>query len=108
MKHNSEQTESPVVCNNFLADMGYDDPDEMRLKFYIVGKISEIIDAKKMRQKDVEKITGIPQSDVSKIVNGRVKSYSVWKLLKMALSLGKNIHVHFQDTEKECGTIFAD
>lgn len=107
-KHQALDREDVSECRDFLAEMGHEDPEEMRLKFSLASRIARIIDERDLRQNDAATLTGVPQPDVSKIVNGRVKGYSVWKLMKMAAALGQDVHVSLAAARADKGAIFAD
>jgi len=78
---------------NFLADQGYAEPDETE------GQVPA-------RQRDrapdrapwpapvaVCDMTGLKQPDVSKIVNGNVAGFSVWRLLQVLKGLGQKVTI---------------
>src|SRR5271154_1800462 len=77
-----------VGSGNYLADRGYADPEETRLKFLMCNQIAVIADQRGWTQSKVAEVTGLAQSDVSRIVNGNVKDYSVWRLMRALNNLG--------------------
>lgn len=98
----------PVVgSGDFLSDRGYLDPDEMRLKFALANEIALIVDERNLKQVDVAKIAEISQSDVSRIVNGIVKDYSIYRLMRVLTKLGKNVLIDFTDAGEAQGVILA-
>jgi predicted XRE-type DNA-binding protein len=46
-----------------------------------------------LRQADVWRSTGLKQPDVSKIVNGNVSGFSVWRLLLVLKALGQHVTI---------------
>jgi predicted XRE-type DNA-binding protein len=99
----------PVVgSGNFLADRGHFDPDETRLKFLMSNEIALIVDRRRMTQTKVAELAGMAQADVSRIVNGAVKDYSVWRLMRVLNSLGKDILVEFSDSPAGRGQVFTN
>jgi predicted XRE-type DNA-binding protein len=76
---------------NFLVDQGIVDPDEFRVKAHLCHEIGAAIERKQLAQEQTAIITGLAQSDVARIVNGRLTDYSVWRLLKILTSLGADV-----------------
>jgi predicted XRE-type DNA-binding protein len=98
----------PVVgSGDFLQDRGYQDPEEMRLKFALANEVALIVAERNLKQADVARIAEISQSDVSRIVNGVVKDYSVYRLMRVVTKLGRNVLIDFRDSGKAHGAILA-
>jgi predicted XRE-type DNA-binding protein len=106
---NAEGKDSrPIVgSGDFLKDRGYLDPDEMRLKFALANEIALIVEERGLKQTEVAKLAGLSQSDVSRIVNGIVRDYSVYRLMRIVTKLGKNVSIDFSDAAAEQGVIIA-
>jgi len=101
--------DSPVVgSGNFLADRGYADPDETRVKYLMCNEIAVMADRMGLTQAKVAELAGIAQPDVSRIVNGNVKDYSVWRLMRILNSLGKDVMLEFSDSEHGRGQVFTN
>jgi predicted XRE-type DNA-binding protein len=108
MTRTDAKDSQPIVgSGDFLRDRGYLDPDEMRLKFALVNEIAMIVEERRLKQAEVAKLTELSQSDVSRIVNGIVKDYSVYRLMRIVTKLGKNVSIDFSDAEAGQGMIFA-
>jgi predicted XRE-type DNA-binding protein len=99
----------PVVggSGNFLGDRGYADPDETRLKFLMSNEIAVIAERREMTQSKLAELAGLAQADVSRIVNGNVKDFSVWRLMRVLNSLGKDIRVEFSDSDGNRGQLIT-
>jgi len=104
---NAKDARPIVGSGDFLRDRGYLDPDEMRLKFALANEIALIVEERSLRQAEVAKVTELSQSDVSRIVNGIVKDYSVYRLMRIVTKLGKNVSIDFSDADAGQGMIFA-
>jgi predicted XRE-type DNA-binding protein len=87
--------------------MGYADPDEMRVKFTLANAIALAIEDHALTQDDAAKITGLAQSDVLRIVNGVVKEYAVFRLMRALAALGKDISIEISNSASEQGMIVA-
>lgn len=92
---------------DFLKDMGYEDPEEMRVKFALANTIALAIEDRELTQADAAKITGLAQPDVSRIVNGIVREYSVFRLMRVLTALGKDISIGITNSSAERGMIMA-
>jgi predicted XRE-type DNA-binding protein len=88
-----ENTEAVIGTGNFLADRGYADPEEARVKFELANRIGLLMEDRNLRQADVCALTGLKQPDVSRIVNGNVSGFSVWRLLQVLKSLGETVTI---------------
>jgi predicted XRE-type DNA-binding protein len=96
----------PIVgSGDFLSDRGYLDPDEMRVKFALANEIALIIEERGLKQTEAAQAAELSQSDVSRIVNGIVKDYSVYRLMRVVTRLGKNVSIDFTDAKAEQGAI---
>jgi predicted XRE-type DNA-binding protein len=85
----SGTTKSDPVAGSgdFLRDRGYLDPNEMRLKFALANEIALIIEERGLKQAEAAQAAELSQSDVSCIVNGIVKDYSVYRLMRASTRL---------------------
>ncbi|MCH7805688.1 MAG: XRE family transcriptional regulator [Proteobacteria bacterium] len=75
------ETKHKKGSKNVYKDLGVAKPDEMRKKAEIVGLLSTILKKEKLTQVEAAKILNISQPDLSKILNGRFRGYSVDRLM---------------------------
>ena len=92
---------------NFLADRGYADPEEARLKFLLANEVALVLEDRKLTQARAAELADLAQADVSRIVNGSVKDYSVFRLMRVLTALGKDIHLGWADAASGEGHILA-
>lgn len=90
---------------NYLKDRGYADPAEMRVKFLLSNEIALAIEDKALSQKAAAELTGLKQPDISRISNGNVDEYSVWRLMRTLSLLGKDIVIDIQQSSQQQGDI---
>lgn len=102
----------PVRSKKFLRDRGYEDPDETRVKFLLVGRLRDIVEEKKLRQIDVveraevhDKTIGLRQPDVSRILKGNVKGYSVWRLIRILNAMGEDVRLVTSPAKTDHATV---
>lgn len=92
---------------DFLKDMGYENPDEMRVKFVLANNIALAIEDRGLKQAEAAKLTGLAQPDISRIVNGIVKEIAVFRLMSALAALGKDISIGIREAASERGTILT-
>lgn len=92
---------------DFLKDMGYADPDEMRVKFVMANAIALAIEDRALTQGEAAKLTGLVRSDVARIVNGAVKDYPFFRLMQALTALGKDISIEIRGAASKRGAVFA-
>jgi len=104
MKDSATET-AKLGSGNYLKDRGYADPAEMRVKFLLSNEIALAIEDKALSQKDAADLTGLKQPDISRIANGNVGDYSVWRLMRTLSLLGKDIVIDIRQSSQEQGDI---
>ena len=92
---------SHVTHGNVLDDLGFSPEHATALKFkaelyHAILKIAE-----KYSQKELQTILGEPQPRVSELLNGKIASKSVDKLLYYAGRLGIEAKAKFAQTHKD-------
>lgn len=76
------------------ADLGVELDDKDRLKLAIAHEISNVISRRKLTQTEVARIIGADQAKVSSLTRGRLKGFSLERLVAYLLCLGYDIDVH--------------
>ena len=90
MKNKSEYTES---CGNVFADLGLRNPEEHLLKANLTIIIGSIIKKRRLTQIKAAKILGIDQPKVYALLSGQLSSFSIERLLRFLLMLGKDVDI---------------
>lgn len=78
---------------NVFADMGFKDAKERLVKADLAIKINQIIKDRKLKQNDAAKILGINQPKISAIANGRLKDFSVERLIEFLNKLDQDVEI---------------
>lgn len=78
---------------NVFADLGFPDAETHLLKASLASRIQDVIDAEGWTQTEAAKRMGIAQPDVSRILRGRFRDYSVERLLRFLTALGCEIEI---------------
>ena len=77
-----------------FADLGVDLDEKDRLKLAIAHEITNVIVRRKLTQAEVARIIGADQAKVSNLTRGRLKGFSLDRLVLYLLCLGYDIDVH--------------
>lgn len=78
---------------NIFADLGYADADAHLLKAELVSRIQDRIDERKLTQVQAAKVMGIGQPDVSRMLRGRFRDFSVERLMRFLTALGCEVDI---------------
>ena len=78
---------------NVYADLGLKNPEEHALKADLVRQIAAILKEEGMTQGDAAGRLGIAQPDVSRMLNGHFRQFSVERLMRFLIALGQNVEI---------------
>ena len=73
---------------NVFEDLGRPDADANLLKAALVTRIDEIIRQRGLKQVEAAKLLGLSQPDVSRLLRGSFREYSMERLLRFLTVLG--------------------
>ena len=76
-----------------FADLGLPDADEHMLKARIVVVIAQIVKQRGLTQTAAAKVMGLEQPDVSKLLRGNFRGFSLERLLGFARALGSDVDI---------------
>ena len=79
--------------DNVFADLGHPEADVHLLKAQLVTRIDEIIRRRKLKQVDAAKLLGLSQPDVSRLLRGIFRDYSVERLLRLLTIMGRDVEI---------------
>ena len=82
-----------ISGGNLFVGAGVENADEQLLKARLVSRIQDRIDERKLSQTEAAKLMGLAQPDLSKILRGRFRGYSVERLMRGLSSLGSDIEI---------------
>ena len=85
---------------NVFADLGLPHAGELLLKAQIVSEIARAMKLKKMTQSRAAALTGTAQPDLSNLLRGRFKGFSVERLMLMLTKLGRDVEVVVRPTAR--------
>lgn len=82
-----------AIGDNLFEALGLPGADERYLKSLLSELIDDEIEEQKLTQAAAADKMGLSQPDVSAILRGRFKNYSVFRLLKALAALGYDIEI---------------
>ena len=101
MKVRSMKTEETNIehgSGNVFADLGRSEAEVHLLKAELVTRIDEIIRRRKLKQVDAAKLLGLSQPDVSRLLRGNFRDYSVDQLLRLLTLLGRDVEIVIRES----------
>lgn len=79
--------------DNVFADLGLPDAEELLAKAQLASAISDIIDDRELTQAEAAELLGTTQPKVSNLVRGRLKGFSLERLVRFLNSLDRDIEI---------------
>ena len=86
---------------NVFADLGRPDAETHLLKAKLVTRIDEIIRRRGLTQVEAAKLLGLSQPDVSRLLRGSFREYSVERLLRSLLALGRDVEIVIREPRRK-------
>ena len=78
---------------NVFADIGVPDAEEMLLKSTIVIELRRLIEGRNLSQTAAAKLIGIGQANLSKLLRGQFRGYSVDRLMRMLTAFDQDVEI---------------
>jgi predicted XRE-type DNA-binding protein len=78
---------------NVFKDLGIPNAEEHLIKAQLVFKIDEIMKGRRLKQTEAAALLGIEQPDVSKMLRGEFRQFSVERLLRFLVALGYDVEI---------------
>jgi predicted XRE-type DNA-binding protein len=82
-----------IGSRNVFKDLGVPNPEEHLVKAQLVFKIDAIMKDRRLKQVDAADLLGIRQPDVSKILRGEFRQFSVERLLRFLVALDQDVEI---------------
>ena len=78
---------------NVFKDLGIPNAEEHLVKAQLVFKIDRIMKNRGLKQAEAAKLLGVKQPDVSKMLRGEFRQFSVERLLRFLVSLDQDVAI---------------
>ena len=85
--------DSPQGTDNVLADLGFDDAEELSAKAILAVKLNELIDKRGLNQTEAADITGMTQPKVSQVRRCKLQNISLERLMQALVSLDQHVEI---------------
>src|SRR5882762_2513918 len=78
---------------NVFKDLGMPNPDEHLVKAQLVYKIDSIMKERRLKQVDAAALFGVRQPDISMMLRGEFRQFSVERLLRFLVALDQDVEI---------------
>jgi predicted XRE-type DNA-binding protein len=82
-----------VGSRNVFKDLGIPNAEEHLIKAQLVFKIDCIMKGRGLKQAEAAELLGIKQPDVSKMLRGEFRQFSVERLLRFLVALDHDVEI---------------
>ena len=82
-----------IGSGNVFQDIGVPNPEEHLVKAQLVFRIDGIIKKRRLKQVEAAHLLGIRQPDVSKMLRGEFRQFSVERLLRFLVALNQDVEI---------------
>ena len=84
---------------NVFADLGLPEAETHLLKAELVTRIDRIIRQRRLKQVEAAKLLGLSQPDVSRLMRGDFREYSIDRLLRLLTTLGRDVEIVIRESD---------
>lgn len=82
-----------VGSGNVFKDIGVPNAEEHLVKAQLVHKIDTLMKKRGMKQTEAAELFGIRQPDISKMLHGEFRQFSVERLLRFLVALDQDVEI---------------
>ncbi len=88
---------------NVFANLGHPDADAHMLKAQLFGRIDDILRQRGTTQTEAGRLLGLSQPDVSRLLRGDFCEYSLERLFRLLIALGRDIDIVIRQPRSATG-----
>jgi len=88
---------------NALADLGFDDAEEVSIKVQIAVRINEIVKKRHLKQTDAAALLGVGQPKVSALKNYQLDGFSIERLFGFLTCLDRDVEIVIRKKSRSRG-----
>lgn len=78
---------------NVFEDLGFENSAEYKAKADLALQVIQIIEKRKLTQKEAANLIGAKQPDISKLKNGNLEGFTLDRLFSFLLKLDRSIQI---------------
>ena len=82
-----------IGSRNVFKDLGLPNAEEHLVKAQLVYKIDAIMKERGLKQTETARLLGVKQPDVSKMLRGEFRQFSVERLLRFLVALDQDVEI---------------
>jgi len=82
-----------IGSRNVFEDVGVPNAEEHLVKAQLVFKIDTIMKKRRMKQTEAADLFGVRQPDISKMLRGEFRQFSVERLLRFLVKLDQDVEI---------------
>jgi predicted XRE-type DNA-binding protein len=90
--------------DNIFADIGLPNPEEHLLKAAMVVQLGRLIKQRNLTQSAAAKLLAVKQPDLSNLLRGHFRGYSVGRLMRMLTAFDQDIEIVVKPRKKAGGS----
>jgi predicted XRE-type DNA-binding protein len=83
----------PRGTDNVLADLGFNDVEELSAKAALAVKLNDLIDRRGLSQTEAARITGMTQPKISHVKRYKLQNISLERLMQALVSLDQEVEI---------------
>lgn len=87
------RTDHPRGTDNVLADLGFEDAEELSAKAALAVKLNKLIDRRGLSQTEAAQITGMTQPKISQVKRYKLQNISLERLMQALVSLDQQVEI---------------
>lgn len=88
-----KEPEREIGSGNVFADLGLGDAEELLARAQLGHAVRVILEPKKLKQREIGKLLGIDQAEVSKLMNGQYHVFAEGRLLAFLKALKHKVTI---------------
>jgi predicted XRE-type DNA-binding protein len=89
----AKPTKVTKSSGNVFADIGLPNPEEHLLKAELVRRIAATMEEQKLNQTSAAALLSVTQPDISKMLKGHFRQFSVERLMRFLVALGSDVEI---------------
>ena len=93
MTNQDDSFPAEIGSGNIFADLGLADAEENRLKAEVVMVLQRLIKARDLTQTAAAGLLGVSQPDLSHVLRGRFRGWSLERLMRMLVVFDQDIEI---------------
>lgn len=82
-----------IGSGNVFKDIGVPNAEEHLVKAELVFKIGAIMKSRGLKQVEAARLLGVRQPDISKMLRGEFRQFSVERLLRFLVALNQDVEI---------------